>query len=207
MLYGIDLSRISIGEFRDQLKRQDLLPSRRPLLNEIDRHFAALDSEGIVTLLQLRQRLSTPKKICELAAVSGIPQEYLALLRRELGSLEQKPVLLADFPGTDPALLATLSAGGMRNSKDYWESCPAESDELYCLCDLVRINGVGAAAAKAFYAAGYRSAEEIAGASAPDMLASVSAANAQGSYYQAKLGEKDMRFCIDAARLLVRFSG
>lgn len=81
------------------------------------------------------------------------------------------------------------------------------SEELLCLCDLVRINGVGAVAARAFYEAGYRTAADVAGAHADQMLERVSKVNEAKGYYKAKLGEKDMQFCIDFAMLLKKYSG
>lgn len=206
MPYCIDLERIVIGEYRELLKQQRLLPGRRILLQDIDRNFAALAAQRIDTVAQLRQRLSSPQKIGELSAVTGIPQDYLAILKRELGSLDQKPLPLSSFPGIDPELIAALAAEGVHTSKDRWEYGAAEPDELYCLCDLVRINGVGAAAAKAFYAAGYRCVRDVSLADAAGMLERVLQANEMGRYYQAKLGEKDMQFCIDAAQLILRFS-
>lgn len=76
---------------------------------------------------------------------------------------------------------------------------------MSCLCDLVRINGVGAVAAKAFYEASYRSVWDVAGADAADMLKRVTDVNDEKSYYKAKLGVKDMQFCIDYALLLKKY--
>ena len=80
------------------------------------------------------------------------------------------------------------------------------SDELFCLCDLVRINGVGPVAARAFYEAGYSSTSDVAIADAEDMLEKVSAVNKVHRYYKAKLGIKDMQFCIDFALLLNKYT-
>lgn len=101
-------------------------------------------------------------------------------------------------------MVAGLHGRGIHNSKEYWES-GLPVDELLCLCDLVRINGVGPVAAKAFYEAGYSSVADVARANAEDMLARVSEVNEAKRYYNAKLGVKDMRFCIDFASLLMRY--
>ncbi|HQB81021.1 MAG TPA: helix-hairpin-helix domain-containing protein [Bacillota bacterium] len=74
------------------------------------------------------------------------------------------------------------------------------------LCDLVRINGVGPLAARAFYEAGYQSSAEIAAADAEAMLVKVSEVNAIHGYYKARLGVKDMQFCIDFALLLQKYA-
>ena len=205
MRYTLDLSRIPLTEYEPLLASQNLLPGRRILLDGLNRNFAALSAERIDTLLQLKQRLSAPQKLAALAAATGISEEYLTILKREIGSLEQKPVPLSAFPGLDEASLASLCERGIVSSKDGFERGEAGS-ELFCLCDLARINGVGAVAARAFYEAGYRSVAQVAAENATEMLARVSAVNAEHGYYKAKLGEKDMQFCIDFAQLIERFS-
>jgi len=202
MGYTLPLERISLSEYQQLLKQQNLLPGRRILLEQLDERFAALSTPGLSTVLQLKAALSSQVKLTALSAKTGIPEEYLTILRRELGSLEQKPVPLSDFPACDPARIRALDKEGIRTSKEYWEQCDQPEEELYSLCDLVRINGVGAVAARAFYEAGFRSVTAVARANATRMLALVRAVNTEKGYYKATLGEKDMQFCIDYAKLL-----
>lgn len=96
------------------------------------------------------------------------------ILKREIGSLEQKPVPLSGFPVIDPSLITKLGGAGLKTSKEYWETKQDLSDEQFCLCDLVRINGVGPVAARTFYEAGYRSVSDVAAADAAIMLKKVS---------------------------------
>lgn len=206
MQYSLDLKQITVTDYELLLKNQNLLPGRRILLEEIDSRFEAIRRAGVGTADRLKKELSAPQKLAAFADKSGIPEEYLVILKRELGSLEQKPVPLANFPNIDEAILARLEERGILNSKDYLERAAGESAELDALCDLVRINGVGAVAARAFYEAGYRSAADVAYAQAGTILARVSAVNEQKKYYNAKLGVKDMQFCIDFAVLLEKYS-
>jgi len=206
MQYSLDLKQITVTDYELLLKNQNLLPGRRILLEEIDTRFEAIRRAGVDTADRLKKELSTPQKLSAFADKSGIPEAYLVILKRELGSLEQKPVPLSSFPDMDAALLAKLEERGILNSKDYLERAAGESAELDALCDLVRINGVGAVAARAFYEAGYCSAADVAHAQAGTMLARVSAVNEQKKYYNAKLGVKDMQFCIDFAVLLEKYS-
>ena len=205
MGYSLDLSAITLQDYLRLLKAQTLLPGRRMLHEQIGERFQLLASSGLHTAMQLNSALSTPLKMTALMKNTGIPEEYLTLLRRELGSLEQKPVPLSDFPACDPALIRSLAESGIRNSKEYWEANHDTGEELFALCDLVRINGVGAVAARAFYEAGFYSVVAVSEANASDMLARVSAINGEKKYYKAKLGEKDMQFCIDFARLFVAY--
>lgn len=71
------------------------------------------------------------------------------------------------------------------------------------LSDLVRINGVGAAAARTMFQAGYTTIKDIASADAEELLEQISAVNENEQYYHARLGKKDMQFVIDSAALLL----
>ncbi len=206
MEYSLNLERLSVQEYKDLLKQQNLLPGRRILWQDIDKNFALFESKGIKSVADLKKNLSTSKRIAAFASGSGISEEYLVILKREIGSLEQKPVPLSEFPGINSSLLEKLGGSGLRTSKEYWDQKPDVSGELFCLCDLVRINGVGPVAARAFYEAGYSSTSDVAIADAEDMLEKVSAVNKVHRYYKAKLGIKDMQFCIDFALLLNKYT-
>jgi len=205
MGYTLPLEQISLANYQQLLQKQNLLPGRRMLHEQLEARFSLLADTGLTSVAQLALALATPNKLSALAAKTGISEEYLTLLRRELGSLSQKPVPLSDFPGCDKAQIQHLIDSGIRNSREYWENPVDREDALFALCDLVRINGVGAIAARALYEAGFVSVSAVAGATASDMLSSVSAVNEKEGYYKAKLGEKDMQFCIDYARLLEQY--
>ena len=98
MNYNLDLECLSIQEYKDLLKKQNLLPGRRVLWNDIDNNFSVLEFQGIKTVAQLKKSLSSPGKIALLAACSFISENYLVILKREIGSLQQKPVPLSSFP-------------------------------------------------------------------------------------------------------------
>lgn len=208
MGYHLDLRRLSVEAYGELLKGQNLLPGRRILLQNIDERFRVIENCGIKNILELKGALSTPVKIMPFAQKSGLPEEYLIILKREIGSLTPKPVPIADFPGLDAGRVQALRDAGIKTSRDYFESDPLQSDdEIFSLCDLVRINGVGAVAARAFFEAGYRSVSDVAGADAAQMLLKVSEVNQKRKYYKVRLGIKDMRFCIDFASLLAGFCG
>lgn len=205
MKYNMDLNCISINDYKTLLKSSNLLPGRRILLRNIDDNFSEFENRGLENVADLKKALSSPQKIASLSTDSGISEDYLIILKREMGSLEQKPVPIADYPGLDPSLISALKEAGVKTSKDYFESGRNDSEELYCLCDLVRINGVGAVAAKVFYEAGYKSVPDVAYADAAVMLERVTNINKAKNYYKANLGIKDMQFCIDFVSLLIRF--
>ncbi|MCX7746574.1 MAG: DUF4332 domain-containing protein [Clostridia bacterium] len=185
----------------------------------MDSSFDAIHRCRIRNLGELKNALSTAQKLSTFSEKSGLSKDYLTILRREIGSIEPKVVLIKEFPEIDEKTMDLLTVAGLKSSKDYFEfydslkdkneitqKIPISEDkqqELYCLCDLVRINGVGAVAAKSFFDAGYKSVSDIANTNAEEMLERVSAVNDIKQYYKAKLGTKDMQFCIDFARIIV----
>ncbi len=211
MRYSLDLAKISMYEYKDLLLKKALLPGRIILLENIEERFNAILNLGVHNVLDLKKALATSTKLKFFSENTNISEEYLTILRREIGSLEQKSVEMKSFPDIDNNLVEIFESQKLITSKDYFENCHLEDDNerridmLYCLCDLVRINGVGVAAARAFYEAGYRSAMDVANAKAEDMLVRVNAVNEVKQYYKARLGAKDMQFCIDFAILLTRF--
>ncbi len=204
MPYALNLEKITLEEYRALLNAQNLLPSRRILWQDIDANFARIASQGVETVAQLEKELSSPAKLAAFAQKCGVDETYLNILRREAGSFKQKPVLLSDFPGMDRGLIQSLCEKGIKTSKDYWEKHGVQ-DELYGLCDMVRINGVGPTAAKALYEAGYASAADVAKAGAMDMLRRISQVNEAKQYYKAVLTVKDMQFIIDFARTVAAY--
>ncbi len=206
MPYQLPLSSFSLSKYRDLLKKQNLLPGRRILWQDINHNFEVLLSLGITDVGQLFKSLSTKEKLSSIASKTDISVEYLTILKREIGSLLQKPVSLSAFTGIDTSIIENLQKQGIHNSKALYESEFFGDDELSCLCDLVRINGVGAVAAKVFFNAGYHSVQSIATADAKQLLSRITAVNEKQHYYKAKLGIQDMQFCIDFAKLLVSYA-
>ena len=209
MGYSVDLTKISINKYRDVLKKQNLLPGRRMLLENLDENFKRIANEDVHNLSELKSSLSSKQRLSAFAAKIGLSEDYLTILKREMGSMEQKPVPLSDFPGISGDTTSALLNKGIKTSKDMYEAGVKgdEYHELNSLCNLVRINGVGAVAAKTLYEGGYKSVADIAGAKAEELLDGMNVVNADKKYYKANLGEKDMQFIIDAANLILEHEG
>lgn len=219
--YGVDLNKISIETYKDILKKQTLLPSRKSLQTDIDDIFKNIRRDGVHTLLDLKQALSTTGRMTSLSERLNIPMDYLTLLRREIGSFEPKSVRLAEFPEIPLDTLQAMRQHGLLTTKDFYDFCQENTDKsitsfklalsmseiekLCCLSNLVRINGVGAIAARSFLEAGYKCVPSIAETTAEEMLARLTEVNNQKHYYKNPLGLKDMQYCIDYAKLIVGF--
>jgi hypothetical protein len=221
--YEIDLRDVSLQVFAGLLARRSLTPGRRILLERLEARFQRMESAGVRNLGELKARLSAAQKLSAFSARCDIPEAYLVALKREVGSLVAKPVLLTGYPDISQEVVQKLEYMGIKSSKAFFELYHAmgglegvcvktgiskeQGRELYGLCDLVRVNGLGPAAAKAFYEAGINSADGIARANAKDLLEAITKVNAEKGYYRAKLGEKDMQFAIDSAKLLLDLNG
>jgi len=201
------------------LKKQNLLPGRRVLLENLEENFRSMANIGIHNLAELKINISSASRLSVFAEKTGVPENYLTILRREMGSLEQKPVPISDFPGISADTVTILLGKNLKTSKDVFDItinpdnistasrdmgiAVGELQELSSLCNLVRINGIGPAAATTIYEGGYKSIIEIAHAKATELLESMNAVNVYKQYYKAKLGEKDIQFVIDAASIIL----
>ncbi len=220
MGYSPDLSKISIDAYKEILKNQYILPSRKILHQDMDSSFDAIHSCQIKNLSELKNALSTIQKLTAFSEKSGLSKDYLTILKREIGSIEPKTTLLKDFPEVDVETINSLTDAGIKSSRDYYDFYSSFKDineitqkilvstdkaqELISLCNLVRINGVGAVAAKSFFDAGYKSVNDVANTTAEEMLERVSKVNDIKQYYKVKLGTKDMQFCIDFAKIIAK---
>lgn len=204
MAYDVDLSRLSVSDYLSMLKEQTLLPGRRKLLDNMDGNFKMIRNMGIEDMAQLHAALSTKKKIDAFAKSSGIDGAYLVLLRRQIQSLIPKRVPLGDFPDVANEQIQALKEAGIKTSRDYYNERLNAADDLYRMCGLVRLNGVGALAARILLSAGYVRIEDVANADAKALLNDMQEVIVANGYDGVKLGEKDAKFCIDAAKRLTR---
>ena len=219
MGYSVNISKISVNQYMGMLKNQNLLPSRKILLENLEDNFNKISAMKIDNLDELKKNISSAQKLSAFSEKTGISENYLTILKREIGSLEQKPVLVSEFPGISENTVSALLNKKIKTSKDVYNLAitadnisavsremnidDVELQELSALCNLVRINGIGAVAAKTIYESGYKSVDDIANAKAAKLLEDMNTVNADKQYYKANLGEKDMQFIIDAANRIL----
>jgi len=116
MGYYLDLSKISIAVYKEILKNQYLLPSRKILHQDMDASFDAIHGSKVRNLVELKSALSTSQKLGAFSEKSGLSKYYLTILRREIGSIEPKSVLIKEFQEIDENTLVSLSAIGIKSS-------------------------------------------------------------------------------------------
>jgi len=218
--YSIDPSLLSLEEFRELIAGKRILPGRIMLQEEMKARFHVLKKSGIHTLGDLLHLLASKSKIENYASHSGLSAGYLVLLKREAGSYLARPFPLSDIPGIPFEYTELLKSRGIRNTKDFFEQVQSKAqqedlssntgipayrlEELYTLCDLSRITGVGGIFARVLYEAGIRSPLEYAGAEVPDLLNRCQAVIEKHGYAAGKLGEKDIQYGIDYSLVIVK---
>ena len=215
MGYYIDLRTISLDAYKKRLEQRDLLPSRMILKENIKERFAGLQEQGIRTLHDVQQALKTKRKLQEFSEKSGVPEEYLTILNREVKSLHPTPNKLKDFPGTSEKIALQLENLGIKNTLQLFEKVLTrklreelatqaginEQDvlELTKLTDLSRIKWVGAIFARLFFESGYDTVEKISSADYEDLYDTLIRINQEQKYTKGKFGLNDMKLCIEAA--------
>jgi hypothetical protein len=216
MGYYIDLEGISIDEYKEILKSADLLPSRMILKENIDDVFDAIKTQKIKNVDELRTALRSKKKLQDFSKQTGISEDYLTILIREVNSYRQRPNKIKDFPGVPEDVVLSLESLGIKNTLQLFakiltrKSRKELSDQigigqieilrLAKLTDLSRIRWVNHTFAYVLLEAGYDSAEKVADADYRELYEKVKKLNEEREIYKGHIGQHDMKLCVEAAR-------
>lgn len=217
-VYGIDLSAFSLDALRDFLKHGDLLPGHRILKDNLDARFAVLAAHGVTNVQQIVDTLTTKNAVERFVKQTGLPPDYLTVLRRHVRGYIPAPVNFAEIPGIDPQVIERLAKAGISHTKHLFERAYrraerdklaqqigiAEADmlELIQFTDLARMGWVGPIGVRLFHAAGATTVETLATLNLDAFHGRVLAVNQQRQYMKVKLGRKDIALCIDMAKKL-----
>lgn len=218
--YHIDLARFSLERFRNTLESGEVLAGRKILEEEIPERFEILESMGITNLEELIEVLKTKKRLERFSQESGLPQDYLVMLRREANSYVPKPANLTGFREVNPEYIDRLAAVGIKHTKHVFERASTKEDraelsslvnvpgddllELVKLSSLVRVSGVGPAFARMLFEAGIDTVEKLSDSSADELFQELVAISEERGYTRADFTVRDVQRCIDLARDLPR---
>ena len=217
--YTIDPVMISLDEFQDLTATRRMLPGRIVLHEHMEERFGLLKRSGAKTLADLIRLLGSKAKIKEYAARAGLDIHYLVLLKREACSYIARPFPLSGFPGIPFEYLEILQARGIRNTGDLFEQVQSERqqddlsastgipayrlNELFTLCELTRVTGVGGIFARVLFEAGIRSIADFAGADCPALLERCRSVIEKNGYTIGTLGEMDISYVISYAKIVL----
>lgn len=216
--YHIDLESYSLEQFRNDLETREVTKSRRPLKEDIPGNFALIEAQGIENLQQLRDALKSKKKLADFSQASGLPEDYLVLLKREVGSYTPNPFNLSKVPATGPKIIEKLEAIGIKNTRHLFDRGLTESGrsaiadqaalgenqvlEMVRIADLARIWGVGPYFTRILYEAGYDSVQAVAEADLEVMYQEVNRINKEQGITPIMASKGEVGMCIDYAKLL-----
>ncbi len=215
--YHLDARNVPLDSMRRSLASRRLIPSRVPLQDQLDERFAVLSEAGLSTVADLLDRLKSKQAIERFHAETGLPVEYLTLLKREAKSYFPNPVPLARFPRVPQNLLKRLEKKGLKHSKHLFEHVDSEAAfsslheevggsrealrRLAKLADLARLYGIGPVFADLLLETGVESVDAFLGYEPGEVVA----------LYESRMGKKadfteeDIRFTLKLARHLAEF--
>lgn len=86
MAYHMEADGITLESLQRRIETTDLVPSRVSFLNRLHKNLNALKKQGLTNPADLPAKMKTPKRVGSLAQTTGIENDYLVLLRREINS-------------------------------------------------------------------------------------------------------------------------
>lgn len=213
--YYIDLKAVTLADYEKELEEANLIPSRKILKEDLKKRFSILREEGLVNLDDIMAALKTPDKIQKLAERTGLPEEYLIILKREIASSQPKPVNLQDFPSISEETVKRLVQLGIKNTFQLFSFVRTEAErnvlsektgisydeilELAKLTDVCRIKWVGANFARLLVDSGRDTAEKVTKADYKELYKILMKINEEKKYFKGKFGLNDMKLCVEAA--------
>ncbi len=207
MAYHIDAEKVSLDDLQKRLEATDLVPSRASLKEGAAGKMRALEEQGVTTLAGLRNEIKNAKHLAAIAKATGIEEQYLVLLRREIEGYFPRPVDLKTFtwlPGDD---IARLEQKGISDTATLYEMADnaqkrtalaksvdvpvATLEALIRLADLMRVQWVMAAC--------YDSAARVAAADPAELCEALMRVNSGDKFFKGKIGLRDVKRLILAA--------
>lgn len=214
--YYIDLTTVTLAEYEKELAEAELLPSRKIIQEDLKQRFSCLKAHGVQNLNDLLAVLKTPDRIKDFAGKTGLPEEYLSILKREVASIRPKPVNIKDFQGIAAAVVGKIEGLGIRNTEqlfDFVKTKAAREDlrekigfsneeilELTKLTDVVRIKWVGANFARLLVDSPCDTVEKVSNADYRELYDILMKINEEKQYFKGKFGLNDMKLCVIAAK-------
>lgn len=218
MGFNIDLSEMSLEVFEQLLMESDLVPSRMFLKEHAEPYFKLLRNHKIRNVDELLKILKNKKCINEWADRTGIPEEYLTVLNREIKGYIRTPIKLDKMPGLQEDTIKNLSEGGIVNTLNLFNNVltpqdrtalaarmDIDEDELLLvtkLVDLTRIRWVNHTFAYALHESGYDTTEKVAAADPGEMYQAIKKVNEERQFFPAHIGLVDINRCIEFAQLV-----
>ena len=178
--------------------------------------FTCLEQNGIENLEQLQKALKTKSDVQFYAKTTGLPLDYLTVLRREVNSYQPKPIDFKEFPGVNGDVVRKLSNIGIKNTEHLFPTILTAVDrlefaernqialeellELTKLTDVSRARWVGPTFARLLIESDYDTVEKIAGADVGELYRDLVRVNQANAIYKGRFGQEDMDLWVNMVR-------
>lgn len=218
MGYYIDLEKVTIKDYREQLEKAYLPPSRMLLKEKLDERFTCLENTGVKNVKALIQLLNKKDKVAALSKVSCLSGDYLTILLRELNSIHPKPNKIADFIEISKTTVSGLAKAGITNTEKLYNQVIRKSDRqklaeetgvkyqdilaLTKLADLSRIKWVGVTYAQMLYDLGVDTVEKVSTSDPVELHARLNQLIKERNIFKGAIGLNDVKILIASASAL-----
>ena len=218
MGYYIDLKSISIDKYKEILQTTELIPSWKVLGENIDNNLNIIKNQHIENLDELLAALKDKDKIQEFSKQSGLPADYLEVLKRVVNGYKQKPNQIKDFTCIPEVVSNKLDKLGIKNTlklydeilthqkrTEFSQKTGISEDEtirLTKLTDLSRIRWVNHTFAYVLLESGFDTAEKVANADYKKLYETITKLNEERKIYNAHIGERDIKMVVESAQSL-----
>lgn len=212
MSYYIDYKSISLEKFFEKVRDVSMLPSQKALTEKPEDKLNRIKSFGISNAQELRTALKNKSKITEFSQKTGIDEDYLVLLNRELARYQPKALLLKEFPGLGDDIVGKLEQCTIKNTLQLYDRVTTPEArmelagqtgishdkvlELSRLADVSRIMWTTPTFARLLIEAGFESVSKIAGSDSNELCEKLLSVNTLTGIYKGRIGQKDMALFI-----------
>jgi hypothetical protein len=205
----------SLSQTNKRIKDADLVPSLEVLKTCIDSYMKAFEAIGAKNVSDIRNLLKNKAKLTELAERTGLDEQKLILLRREIEGWIPKPVNLSDFFWLDQKNLHALELANIRTSHDLLNALSLsdtknallknsgiqekELSDLENLSSLMNVRWISPNFARVIHELGY-TPQSLCSADAQKLTQEIDSCNKEKGYYKGKVGERDVKRLIFEAQ-------
>jgi len=214
--YYIDFEKFTLIKFRTIIEQSELLPSRKIIQSNLIANFEKIAEQKISNLFDLQKSLKTKDKIYKFAKETGISENYLTILIREINSYQPTPVNFNDFPILSKVTIDKLQLANIKNTANLFDKVISKTNrvqissdldinsdeilELTKLTDLVRIKWIGPIFACMFLNTGVDTSQKVSISNSTDLYNMLLDINKNNRFTKAKFQESDVSLCINVAK-------
>jgi len=154
MAFQTDLKAFCLDDLKEIIAEYYLIPSRIVLKERLEEILSAVKKEGIENLYDLKKTLNNKKLFQNFIRNTGLDEEFLKILLREIKSYEVKKISIDKLEFLTETEIKVFQQIGIKTNQQLWDYLKIKEQdipgisferqiEIFLLTDILRINGVG----------------------------------------------------------------